>query len=136
MPRIHVTGASGTGASTLARALAENLRVPWLDSDDCFRVPTVPPCTKKRDAAVRDRRLGEDLRAFDEWVWSGSAVRWEHGALDRLTLCVFLTMPAAARMERLRRREAEPWRGMPRVSAAEARAERDKFLAWAERYDE
>ena len=38
MPRIHITGASGTGTTTLGRALAQELRCAHFDSDN-DRVP-------------------------------------------------------------------------------------------------
>lgn len=135
MPRIHITGAAGAGTSTLGRALAGKLRVPWFDSDDYYWIPTVPPYRVKRDPAARDRRLEEDLAAAGDWVWSGSAVGWRVGAEERLTLCVYLSLPDAVRLERLRRREQEEHARLPYVSREEIDAELEKFLAWAGRYE-
>jgi len=127
MPRIHVTGASGTGTSTLARALARELGCPWFDSDDYYWVPTVPPFREKRDPAERARRLEADLSAHDDWAWSGSAVSWSGGAEGRITHCVFLSVPDEIRLPRLRRREED--HGLPPEKIAE-------FMAWAARYEE
>ena len=41
--RIHILGASGSGTTTLGRALAERLQCPHFDADDYFWVPTDPP---------------------------------------------------------------------------------------------
>jgi Shikimate kinase len=41
--RIHILGASGSGTTTLGRALAERLQYPHFDTDDSFWVPTDPP---------------------------------------------------------------------------------------------
>jgi adenylate kinase family enzyme len=43
--RVHVLGASGSGTTTLARALANHWSVPHADADDYFWVPTDPPGT-------------------------------------------------------------------------------------------
>jgi adenylate kinase family enzyme len=50
MASIHITGASGSGTSTLGQALAESVGCPWLDADDFFWLPTDPPYTDKRPA--------------------------------------------------------------------------------------
>jgi adenylate kinase family enzyme len=132
MPRIHITGASGTGTTTLGRALAGRLRVPHFDSDDYYWIPTVPPFRIKRDSATRDARLAEDLARFDAWVWSGSALSW---AVDpALTLCVFLTVPRELRIERLRARELAS-RG-PYDDPATSDEELAEFLAWAASYED
>jgi adenylate kinase family enzyme len=40
--RIHLMGASGSGVTTLGRALAARLALPHHDSDDYFWLPTAP----------------------------------------------------------------------------------------------
>ena len=52
--RIHITGASGSGTTTLGRALASRLATPCHDSDDFFWRPTDPPY---RDERPEDERL-------------------------------------------------------------------------------
>ena len=53
VPGIHVTGASGSGVTTLARALAERLSVAHLDTDDFYWLPSDPPYQQKREIASR-----------------------------------------------------------------------------------
>lgn len=43
--RIYITGASGTGTSSLALALASKLQINHLESDDIFWENTDPPFT-------------------------------------------------------------------------------------------
>ncbi|MHC4450511.1 MAG: P-loop NTPase family protein [Planctomycetota bacterium] len=136
MARIHITGAAGTGTSTLARALAAKLRIPHFDSDFYYWVPTLPPYKIKREPAVRDGRLREDLATFDDWIWSGSAVKWGHEADRRITLCVFLTLASDVRLPRLRAREEAEHAALPFTTEAEAEQEIRLFLEWAARYDE
>jgi adenylate kinase family enzyme len=41
--RIHITGASGAGVTSLGRALADALAIPHHDTDDYFWQPTIRP---------------------------------------------------------------------------------------------
>src|SRR5438128_874343 len=45
--RLHILGASGSGTTTLGRALAEGLQCPHFDTDDYFWLPTDPPFTQQ-----------------------------------------------------------------------------------------
>ena len=56
--KVHIVGASGSGTTTLARALAPELGATALDSDDYFWLPTQPPFTDRRDRALR-HQLGQ-----------------------------------------------------------------------------
>jgi len=124
MPRIHITGASGTGATTLGRALAQELPCAHFDSDDYYWFPTQPPYRKKREPAERFRLLQIDLG--DAWVLSGSLVGWGDPLIPRFTAVVFLWVPKELRLARLRRREE-------RMNIPVA--DREEFLAWAAAYD-
>jgi len=133
--RIHVTGAAGTGTTTLGAALSGRLRIPHFDSDTYFWIPTVPPYRIKRDKPQRDARLDEDIAAFDDWVWTGSAASWNID-FRRIDLIVYLTVPAEIRLRRLREREIAEHRVLPYVTAEESKKEIEEFMAWAARYDD
>ena len=60
--RIHLMGASGSGVTTLGRALAGRLALPHHDSDDYFWLPTAPPYQTTRPAADRLRLMREMFR--------------------------------------------------------------------------
>src|SRR4029450_13094001 len=74
--RIHILGASGSGTTTLGRALAERLQCSHFDTDDYFWLPTDPPFTHQRERIERQRLLMDDLTAQDSWVLSGSLCGW------------------------------------------------------------
>ncbi|MGR9276936.1 ATP-binding protein [Rhizobium leguminosarum] len=76
MVHIHVMGASGSGTTSLGRALAERLDIAHLDTDDFFWVPTDPPFTTPRNADERIRLQLEEAARHDGWVLSGSALKW------------------------------------------------------------
>jgi adenylate kinase family enzyme len=122
--RIHVTGASGAGTTTLGRALAAELGCPHFDSDDYFWLPTDPPCATKREAKERNRMLLTDLRGIAACVESGSLLSWSEEITALFDAVVFLWIPQAIRLARLRAREL----------AEIGRVDED-FMEWAKSYD-
>ncbi len=52
--KIHITGASGSGTTTLGRALAHLANVDHFDTDDYFWEPSDPPFSRPR---LRDERI-------------------------------------------------------------------------------
>ena len=79
MVHIHVMGASGSGTTSLGRALADRLDIAHLDTDDFFWLPTDPPFTTPReflawaasyDTAGPERR---SLAAHEQWLETQTA---------------------------------------------------------------
>ena len=123
--RVLVTGAAGSGTSTLGRALAARLGGVHLEADDYFWLPTPVPFTERLDADERLALILKALTAADRAVVSGSVYGWGPALEDSFSLIVFLTAPTAVRVERLRTCELERWGRVDRM-----------FLEWAEQYDE
>lgn len=69
--RIHIFGASGSGTSTLGRAVAARLGYAFLDADDFYWLPTDPPFREKRDVA--DLAPGGDMHEHHELFMSWAA---------------------------------------------------------------
>ena len=103
--RIHVMGASGSGTSTLARGLANAFDSQAFDTDDFYWKPTDPPFTEKRPVAERIALMQEVFLPRRDWILSGSFTSWGTPILPRLTHVVFLALPGAKRLARLRKRE-------------------------------
>jgi len=136
MDRIHITGASGSGTTTLGRALAQALGWPHFDSDDFFWLKTDPPFQEKRAADVRAAMLSEALAAVPSWVLSGSVMGWSCLVTPSFDLVVFLSLPTELRMTRLKTREVERYGEASLAPGGARRAESETFLAWAAAYDE
>jgi adenylate kinase family enzyme len=134
--RIHITGASGAGVTTLGRALADALALPHHDADDYLWRPTTPPYRQTRAVADRLRLMNEMFLDRADWVLSGSLDGWGDAIVPRLDLVVFLRVPTEVRLARLRAREARHF-GADAVGPGGWRyAETADFIAWASHYDD
>jgi adenylate kinase family enzyme len=132
--RIHITGASGTGTTTLGRALAAELDCQHFDTDDYFWEPTDPPYQQKRDLEERSRLLHADLEEYERWVLSGSIGSWGDFAIPFFDLVIFLRLPTELRLERLARREYNDFGDAILPGGSMHRIYTD-FMEWAARYD-
>ncbi len=124
-------GASGTGTTTLARAVADHWSVPHADADDYFWVPTDPPYTQKRHEDVRLALMRDVFVPREAWVLSGSMVGSGDPVVARCDAVVFLTLDHEERLRRLERREAIRQEGRDPDSAG-WRA----FVDWARGYED
>lgn len=122
--RIHITGASGSGVTTLGGALANRLGIPAVDADTFYWLPTQTPFTEKRNREDRVAMALRELAKSTDAVFSGSCLDWGSQLEDSFDLIVFLYLDTSIRLERLRMRELK------------ARGHVDEaFLSWAAQYD-
>lgn len=129
--RLHVTGASGSGTTTLGRVLAATWGTPHADTDDYFWRPTRPPFTEKRAETDRVALMHEIFVPREAWVLSGSMVGWGSDVMGRFDAVVFLTLDSDVRMQRLKHRE-HARRGVGPVDEAAVKA----FFEWASKYED
>jgi adenylate kinase family enzyme len=133
--RIHITGASGAGVTTLGRALADALAISHHDTDYYFWQPTDPPYQHNRDKADRLRLMHEMFLGRAGWLLSGSLDGWGDPLIPHFDLVVFLQTAQAVRLRRLRAREANRF-GADAVAAGGWRHQAtEDFIEWASRYD-
>jgi adenylate kinase family enzyme len=133
--RIHVLGASGSGTSTLARGLASSLGSQCFDTDDFYWKPTDPPFREKRPIAERLELMNALFLPRRDWILSGSFTSWGAEIVPRLTHVIFLTLPAAKRLARLRKRERMRADGTL-LKSKDWRVANAGFLEWAMAYDD
>ena len=132
---IHIFGASGSGTTTLGRAIAEKTGYTFLDSDDYIWTPTDPPFTALRTHAERLPLLQRDLERIENAVVSGSLVGWGDPLIPRFTLTVRLIVPHDVRMARIERREQERYGDRILPGGDMYQIHRD-FLQWAAGYED
>jgi len=133
--RIHIVGASGSGTTTLGRALATQLELIHLDSDDFFWAHTEPPFQSARPPGERRAALAGELRGRESWVLSGSLCGWGDFLIPRFQLVVFLLVPAEVRLDRLRARELSRFGASALSPGGEMHETHHDFLEWAAAYD-
>ena len=136
MPRrIHIFGASGSGTTTLASALAARHGHRHLDTDDFFWLPTTPPYREIRPREARLPLLRRALAESPSWVLSGSLCGWGDPLIAAFDLAVLLGAPTEVRLARLRARELERYGHEAIAPGGPLREAHVEFLDWAGRYD-
>jgi len=132
--RIHITGGSGSGTTTLGKALSRRYGHAHLDTDNFFWEPTDPPFTTHRSREERLRLLREALGAVDRWVLTGAIGPWGYELVDLFDLVVWLTVPPQIRLARLRAREFADY-GMRITRGGDMHDGFEDFIRWAASYD-
>lgn len=129
--RIHIFGASGSGATTLGQELSRQLPHVLMDGDDYFWIEKY---TRPREPKKRLELLKEDLSRSPQWILTGAVCGWGDELRSAFDLIVFLYVPEDVRLMRLRKREYERY-GDKILPGGSMHAQSVEFLEWASRYD-
>lgn len=122
--RILITGAAGSGTSTVGALLAEALQATLQEADELYWLPTNPPFKEKRSPEERAQLLLTQFTQHPRIVVSGSLMGWGAQIEEAFNLIVFLHAPTALRLERIKQRELELFGFV-----------RSEFIQWAAQYD-
>jgi adenylate kinase family enzyme len=133
--RIHIMGASGSGVTSLGRALADSLAMPHHDTDDYFWRPTTPPYREMREAGERLSLMREMFLPRADWVLSGSLNGWGDGLIPDFDMVVFLITPREIRLQRLRAREATHFGTDALAPGGWRHQQTEEFIEWASGYE-
>ena len=134
--RIHITGASGSGTTSLANRISKEFGLLHFDTDDLFWEPGDPPYQNIIELSERQSLLNNVLSNNDTWVISGSLCGWGDFAIPRFDLVIFLWVPTDIRISRLKQREVQNY-GKASLSPGGAMYETyTKFIEWASGYDD
>jgi adenylate kinase family enzyme len=134
--RIHITGASGSGVTTLGRAVADALALPHHDTDDYLWVPTTPPYRELRRPEDRLRLMGEIFLPRADWVLSGALDGWGDVLVSLFDLVVFIRVPGEIRLARLGEREARHFGADAVAIGGWRHPETESFIEWASHYED
>jgi len=122
--------------TSLGRALANALAISHHDTDDYFWRPTAPPYREMREVADRLRLMLEMFLDGPDWVLSGSFGGWGDPIIPLLDLVVFLYVPTAIRIQRLRTREAQRFGPEAVAPGGSMHQQAEEFIEWASHYDD
>lgn len=133
--KIHITGASGSGTTTLGRRVSEEFQISHFDTDDFFWEASVPPYQFSRKKIERQDLLKDALNSNRKWVISGSLCGWGDFAIPFFDLVVFLWVPTDIRLERLRVRETRKFGKQSLDPGGDMHENHREFIKWASEYD-
>jgi adenylate kinase family enzyme len=133
--RIHIFGASGSGTTSLAAAVASKYGHRHFDADDFYWLPTDPPYQQKRPPEARLALLRSASADRASWVISGSLCGWGDPLIPQFELVVFIVVSTEIRLTRLRAREIERYGRSELAAGGKLHRTHLDFLDWAERYD-
>ena len=131
---IHIFGASGSGTTTLAKKISEELGYKMMDTDDYFWMPTDPKFTLKRPVEERLELMIKDIDESENVVISGSLTDWGDVLIPYFTLAVRIELEHDLRIERLVKREKERY-GSRIESGGDMYQQHVDFVEWAKAYD-
>lgn len=129
--KLHIVGGSGTGTTTLGRAIADAWAVPHADSDDYFWIPTVPAYSQQRPPSQRVQLMQSIFAPRESWVLSGAINGWGEVILEQCDAVVFLTLDAQVRQQRIEQREV-----FRRAGKSFDPNAWEKFVRWSQSYDD
>ena len=128
---IHILCASGSGTSTLGRALADRQGIRFFDTDDFYWKIKY---SESHPVADRIALVDRALDGHERWVLSGSLCGWGDVFVPRFDLVLFVSLPPEIRMARLERREADRYGDA--ILPGGARYDQYRALMdWAVQYD-
>lgn len=133
--RIHILGAAGSGATSLAVTLAAKYGHRHRDTDDFFWMRTDPPYRERRPREERLALLRQALRASSSWVLSGSLCGWGDSLIPDFELVAFLVVPTPIHLARLREREVARFGHQAIGEGGELHRAHVDYLEWAGSYD-
>lgn len=134
--RLHITGASGSGVTTLGAALCAQTGWRHCDTDDFYWLKTDPPFTQKRPVEERITLLREAFAAAPQgWVLSGSIMSWGEPLIPLFDRVLFVSTPTPLRIARIEARERERY-GADIEPGGRLHEHSRAFINWASRYDE
>jgi adenylate kinase family enzyme len=131
---IHIFGASGSGSTTLARAIADRFGYHHIDTDDALWVETDPPFTVKRTPEECKALIERQLADHECNVISGEFLGWGDFLKGKIDLFIYMHLPVEIRIERIQNREIKRFgsRVMPGGDMHEAHL---SFLEWVREYE-
>lgn len=102
MRRILIHGVTGSGKTTLARAVSDRAGIPWHSADD--ELGWLPGWIER--PTEEQRAIAAAIAATDAWVLDTAYTRWRDVVVPRVQLIVALDYPRTVSLRRLLGRTA------------------------------
>jgi len=131
---VYIFGASGSGTTTLGKAISAELNIPLFEIDDYYWEKTGPPFSRVRSRQQRIELLSSALKTHKSWVMSGSMMGWGDYLIPEIDLAIYLYLPYELRMKRLLSREKARY-GNRIDEGNDMYLQHKEFIEWASKYD-
>lgn len=132
---IHIFGSSGSGSTTLARAISQEYGYHFIDTDDAIWEETDPPFNIRKSDKEALNYLKKELSKYPKSVISGAFVGWGDEIKNQVDLFVYMHLPLDIRLERIKTREKN--RFQTRVEpGGDLYLQHLDFLNWVSLYEE
>ncbi len=131
---IHILGASGSGTTTLGKAISNEFGYTHYDTNEYFWLPTNPPFTTIRERNERQKLLMNDIDKVSKSVVTGSLCGWGDILIPRFDLVLFIEAPTEVSIQRLQEREYLRF-GDRILPAGDMFQNHTEFIEWSKTYD-
>ncbi|HPF42383.1 MAG TPA: shikimate kinase [Bacillota bacterium] len=132
---INIFGSSGSGSTTLARAVAKKYGYIFIDTDDAIWEKTELPFSKRKSDKDAREYLEARMKTGDKIVISGSFIGWADDIKEKIDLFVYLNLPLEIRKSRIESREKARF-GNRVLPGGDLYQKHIDFLEWISLYDE
>ncbi|HOP56610.1 MAG TPA: AAA family ATPase [Bacillota bacterium] len=132
---INIFGSSGSGSTTLARAVAKKYGYIFIDTDDAIWEKTELPFSKRKSDKDAREYLETRMKTGDKIVISGSFIGWADDIKEKIDLFVYLNLPLEIRKSRIENREKARF-GNRVLPGGDLYQKHIDFLEWISLYDE
>ena len=130
--KIHIIGGPGSGKTTLAKQLSEELQIPHYDLDD-LQWDNGAGYGTKRDPNERDRLL-EKVLSEDEWITEGVYYAWCGRYFEDADRIYLLQVPRRVYHSRIIKRFFRRKLGLE-PGKRETLKSLSALLKWADKYE-
>jgi adenylate kinase family enzyme len=130
--KIHIIGGPGSGKTTLAKQLSEELQIPHYDLDD-LQWDNGAGYGTKRDPSERDALLAQ-LLSKDDWIIEGVYYAWCERCFAEADRIYLLEVPRRVYRRRIIRRFIRRKLGLD-PGKRETLKSLSALLQWADKYE-
>lgn len=132
---INIFGSSGSGSTTLAKAIAKEFHIKFMDIDDCLWKKTDPPFTEKNSNEEILLSMKAKLSDKQPAVISGSLVGIADSFKKEINLFLYMNLDKDIRVKRITDREKQRF-GDRIVKGGDLYKQHLEFLEWVSDYED
>jgi len=131
---INIFGASGSGSTTLARAVSKEFGFHHIDTDDAIWEKTDPPFTKRKSSNESLDYCNKELSIYHKNVISGSIIGFGESLKSHVDLFIYMNLPLETRINRIKQREQNRFKERV-LPGGDLYAQHLEFLDWVSQYE-